>query len=95
MGKGSCNSCIPKLLLLCHFFNSSVYVINGGHDKGSEVLCLEDDNIVIIPLALVVVIVSGEQVGLLVESTWLVLKYEVVFSKLGDPVHLSSVQLLQ
>ncbi len=46
-----------------------VYCVGGGHDEGPEVFSLEDDHVVIVLLALVMVIASGQEISLFVEDT--------------------------
>ncbi len=46
--------------------------VGGGHDEGLEVFGMENDNVIIIPLPLVMVVVLGQEVGLLVENAGLV-----------------------
>ncbi len=55
---------------------------------------LEDNHVVIVLLALVLVITSGKEVTLLVKGTWLVSEDEMIFRKFGDPTRLSLIQLL-
>ncbi len=58
MGEGCSDSCIPEFSLSGRFFDLSVYEVGRGHHECSEMFCLEDDDVVIIFLALVVVIAA-------------------------------------
>ncbi len=57
--EGGCNACVPKFFLSGDFLNLSVYRVGGGHYECPEVLCLEDNNIIIISLPLVMVVALG------------------------------------
>ncbi len=80
MREGGCDAYIPELFLLGCFFNLSVNGIGRGHDESSEVFGLKHYDIVIILLALIVVVVSGQKIGLLVENARSVLQHKVIFS---------------
>ena len=58
-GKGIGNSLVPELLLAKGIFDPFMNLHVHGHDKGMEVLRLEDNDIVIILLALVMVVTLG------------------------------------
>ncbi len=56
---------------------------------------LKDSDITVVFMSLVMILLSGKQVGFYVLGTGLVVECEVVLRKLGDPAGLSSVQLLR
>ncbi len=95
MVEGCGDTFIPQFFLLGGFFDTLVDFAGCWHDKGSEMGRLKDDNIVIVLLSLVVVITSGEEISFLVLGPRLMMKHEVVLSKLSDPVCLSLVQILR
>ncbi len=47
---------VPQLLLLSRFLNTLMHLVHSGHDEGSEMFCLEYDDIIIVLLALVMII---------------------------------------
>ncbi len=57
-----------------------MYFICCGHDECLEVRGLEDDNVVIVCSSLVVIIMTREEVSLLVEVARLASQYEVVLN---------------
>lgn len=56
-----------------------VCLSGGWHNEGMEVLLLEHNDIVIVTLSLVMVVPSGEKVGLLVGDAGLVMEDKVIF----------------
>ncbi len=49
-----------------------MYGVSHWHDEGSEVCWLKDDNVIVVILALIVVVASGQEVCFLVEDAGLV-----------------------
>ncbi len=88
------NAFIPQFLKSGGFFDLLMYFVHRGHDECSEVCQLENDDIVVVLLSLVMIVASGEQVGLLILGARLVVESEMILCQLGDPSCLSSVQLL-
>ncbi len=78
MTEGGGNAFVPQLLLSGSFLNPLGDLICRWHDECMEVFRLENDNVVVIFLALVVVIVSREKVSLLAKGTGFVSKNEMV-----------------
>ncbi len=68
VSEGGCNSCVPQLFLLGGFLDLSMCRVGGWHDERSEVFCLEDNNVIVILFALVMVVTSRQEVGLLVKD---------------------------
>ncbi len=66
--EGGGDASIPELFLSGDFFNLSGDGVSGGHYESPEVFCLEDDDIVVVLLPLVVVLASGQEVGLFIED---------------------------
>ncbi len=95
MIEGCGNSFIPQFLLSGGFFYFLKRFTGHGHNESPEVERLEDDNVIIILLALIMVIPSREEICLLVKHPGLVLECEMVLRQLCHLARLSLVQLLQ
>ncbi len=61
------NASVPQLLLSGYFFDLSVRPVGCRHDECPEVCWLEEDDVVIVFFALVMIVASGQKVCLLVE----------------------------
>ncbi len=59
MSEGGGDADVPELFLSGDFFDLSMYGVGGGHYQRSEVFCLEDDNVIVVLLALIVIVTSG------------------------------------
>ncbi len=79
VSEGGGDADIPKLFLSGYFFDLSMHQVGGWHDECSEVRWLEDDDVVVISLSLVVVVVSGQEICLLVEDAGFVSQHKVIF----------------
>ncbi len=69
MIEGGGNASVPKLFLSGDFFDVSMYGVGRWHYECSEVCWLEDNDVIVVVHSLVVVVMSGKQVGFLVEDT--------------------------
>ncbi|SJK99890.1 uncharacterized protein ARMOST_03201 [Armillaria ostoyae] len=72
MFKGASNALIPEFSLSGCVFDLSMDFSSGGHDESLEVFGLQDDYIVAVILALVMVISLTEEISLLVGCSGLV-----------------------
>lgn len=59
MVEGIGDSFVPQFLLSRGFSDALMYFQGGWHDEGSEVCWLENDDVIIVLLALVMVVTLG------------------------------------
>ncbi len=60
MGEGSLYSLVPELFLSSGVLDFHVYFIGGGHNECPEMSWLEDDDVVVVLFALVVVVATRQ-----------------------------------
>ncbi len=68
VSKGGGDANVPELLLSGSFLDLSVYCVSRRHDERSKVCRLKNGDVMVIFLALVMVVASGQEICFLIEG---------------------------